>query len=107
MSAFPTIAISGSIMTLTVLAGLVLATSASAQTIHPVHRKVHPSAPRIEQPLPRSDELQMSTSVSPGSQNHYYSDTISSFHTDWMDMSSRYGQSPSNVYNTGEPLFRF
>jgi hypothetical protein len=100
MSAFPTVAISGLIMSLALMAGLVLATNASAQTIRQTaHRKVHPSAPRVEQPLPRSDELQMSTSVSTGSENHYYSDTIASFHTDWMDMSSRYGQSPSNEYN--------
>ena len=110
MPAFPRSAIAGTITALAVIAALALSASASAQTSHrPIHRKIHVLAPRLpdESPLAPGVDLRTSTSAATGSENHYFSDTVAAGHTDLMDNSFRYGQSPSTRYNSSEPLFRF
>jgi hypothetical protein len=97
----------GSIAGLSMVLGLALTSSAGAETVrHPAHHKVHPIA--REWPLAPGVELHTSTFASPGSENHYYSDTVASSHSDLMDMSHRYMQSASPLYNdTPDPLFQF
>jgi hypothetical protein len=108
MPAFSRSAIAGSIIALT--ATIALSTNAGAETAHrPLHHRAHVAAPwrPVEQPLAPGVELRASTSASEGSENHYYSDTVASGHSDLMDNTFRYGQSPSTQYNSSEPLFRF
>lgn len=103
-------AFAGSLTALTVVAALMLAADASAQTPQkPAHRKVHASAPRQPNASPLSPgvELQTSTSAAVGSENHYFSDTVASSHTDLMDQNYRYGQTGSPRFDSTEPLFRF
>jgi len=103
-------ALVSAIAALTVVAALALAADASAQTLQkPAHRKVHAPAPRPPRILPVAPgvELQSSTSAAEGSENHYFSDTVGSSHTDLMDQSFRYGQTASPRFDAGEPLFRF
>ncbi|SRR5579863_2291470 len=94
----------------TVVATLAFVADANAQTPQkPAHRQVRAStlrAPR-ELPLAPGTELSASTSAAEGSENHYFTDTIGSSHTDLMDQSFRYGQMPSPRFDSGEPLFRF
>lgn len=102
--------LASAITALTVVAALALVADASAQTLQkPAHRKVHASAPRPPDasPIAPGVELQMSTSTAEGSENHYFSDTVGSSHTDLMDQSFRYGQSASPRFDSTEPLFRF
>src|ERR1700683_4372983 len=101
MSAFPKGAIFGPLMALALIAALALSANATSQALHqPVHKKIHALAPRrlIERPLAPGVELQTSTYVNGGSENHYYSDTIAATHTDLMDHEYRYGQAPSPQY---------
>jgi hypothetical protein len=110
MSAFAKVAILGPVTALALIAGLALTAGANAQTLHqPVHKKIQAQAPRrlVERPFAPGVELRTSTSVSEGSENHYFSDTVASTHTDLMDHGYRYGQSPTPEYDEGEPLFRF
>jgi hypothetical protein len=108
MSAFSRSAVVGSIVALAAV--FALSTNANAQTAHrPIHHKVHTAARwrPVESPLAPGVELRASTSASEGSENHYFSDTVAAGHTDLMDNTFRYGQSPSTQYNSSEPLFRF
>ena len=110
MPAFPRSAIAGSIIALSTVAALTLSVNASAQTAHrPIHHKVHTLAPRQPDmsPLAPGVELRASTSAATGSENHYFSDTVATGHSDLMDNTFRYGQSPTARYNSDEPLFRF
>jgi hypothetical protein len=103
-------AFAGSMTALAVVAMLTLVADASAQTLHkPAHRKVHALAPQPPKasPLAPGVELQTSTSAAAGSENHYFSDTVASSHTDLMDLSYRYGQTASPRFDSTEPLFRF
>jgi hypothetical protein len=97
----------GSIVGLSAIFGLALTSGANAETARrPVHHKVHPVA--REWPLAPGVELHTSTSASPGSENHYYSDTVASSHSDLMDMSHRYMQQTQPLYNnTPDPLFEW
>ena len=97
----------GAIAALFAVIGFSLATGASAETTRPkVHHK-HIAATRLA-PLPPGVELHTSTYVTPGSENHYYSDTVATSHSDLMDMSYRYGQASPPLYNnTPDPLFQF
>jgi hypothetical protein len=100
-------AIVGSVQALALIAAIGLSAGAQAQTAHrTVHHKVHTVAPRAPDFAPGT-ELHASTSASPGSENHYYSDTVASGRADLLDLSYRYGQSPTVLYNSAEPLFRF
>jgi hypothetical protein len=108
MPAFSRSAIAGSIIALT--ATFALSTNADAQTAHrPAHHRTNVATPwrPVERPLAPGVELRASTSASEGSENHYFSDTVAAGHTDLMDNTFRYGQSPSTQYNSSEPLFRF
>ena len=97
----------GAIAALFAVVGLSLATGASAETTRPAVHHKHVVAGRLA-PLPPGVELRTSTYASPGSENHYYSDTVASSHSDLMDMSYRYGQASPPLYNnTPDPLFRF
>ena len=111
MPAFPKSPAASSLAALAMLAALTLAASASAQTSHrPVHHRTHMTAQRnfrLESPLAPGVELRASTYANPGSENHYYSDTVAAGHADLQDIRYRYGQSPSTQYNSAEPLFRF
>ncbi|MGO8800300.1 MAG: hypothetical protein ACLQE9_02915 [Roseiarcus sp.] len=102
--------LAGAITALTAVAAFALVADASAQTLpKPAHRNVQASAPRPSKmaPLAPGVDLQASTSAAEGSENHYFTDTIGSSHTDLTDQSFRYGQSPSPRFDSGEPLFRF
>jgi hypothetical protein len=108
MPAFLRSAIAGS--ALTMVAALALSGNASAQTSHrTIHHKVHVMAARRPDPLPLAPgvELRASTYADPGSENHYFSDTVAAGRTDLQDNTFRYGQSPTERYNSSEPLFRF
>ncbi|MGA2044161.1 MAG: hypothetical protein ABSG83_12420 [Roseiarcus sp.] len=92
------------------VAGLTAATCARAETTQHRHKdKTHAIAvaPRRAPDLAPGVELRASTYASPGSENHYYSDTVASSHSNLMDMTHRYGQSTAPEYNSSEPLFRF
>jgi len=107
MPGYPRAANIVAIAALTVILGFASATEAGAQVArHAVHHKVHAAVSRLA-PLAPGVELHTSTSVSPGAENHYYSDTVASSHSDLMDMSHRYGQSTAPQYNSAEPLFQF
>jgi hypothetical protein len=102
--------IAGAIAALTVVTTIAFVAEASAQTAQkPAHRHVRASPPRAPRELPIAPgvELSASTSAAEGTENHYFSDTIGSSHTDLMDQSFRYGQAPSPRFDSGEPLFRF
>lgn len=110
MPAFPIGAIARSMMALATVAALTFSANANAQTTRPVHHKVHVAAPRrpYVQPLAPGTELQTSTYANPGSENHYYSDTVASSHAHLMDLDNRFGQSSAPEYNsTPDALFRF
>jgi hypothetical protein len=111
MPAFTKSAIASTMAALAMAAGLVLTWSAEAQTTHrPIHRKIHALTPRQPDlsPLAPGAELHPGTYASPGSENHYYSDTVASSHEDLMELTHRFGQSTQPVYNsTPDPLFRF
>jgi hypothetical protein len=111
MPAFPKSPAAGSLAGLAMLAALTLSVNASAQTSHrPIHHRTHVAAQRhflAESPLAPGVELRASTYANPGSENHYYSDTVAAGHADLQDIRYRYGQSPSTQYNSAEPLFRF
>jgi hypothetical protein len=98
----------GAIAALFAVIGLSVATGASAETARPtVHHHKHAVVAHLA-PLPPGVELRTSTYASPGSENHYYSDTVASSHSDLMDMSYRYGQASPPLYNnTPDPLFQF
>jgi hypothetical protein len=92
------------------ICGLAASSMAGAQAMdRPIHHKAktHVAARRDGSPTAPGVELRASTSASPGSENHYYSDTVASSHSDLMDMTHRYGQSSAPQYNSSEPLFRF
>jgi hypothetical protein len=95
---------------LTVVAALAFVANANAQTPQkPAPRQVRASplrAPR-ELPLAPGVDLSASTSAAEGTENHYFTDTVGSSHTDLMDQGFRYGQAPSPRFDSGEPLFRF
>lgn len=110
MPAFQKSALAGSIIPLAMLAALSLPANAAEQTRHrPVHHKVHSMAQRQPDlaPLAPGFELGTSTYADQGSENHYYSDTVAAGHSDLLDLTYRYGQSPTTRYNSAEPLFRF
>ena len=110
MPAFPRSPVAGSVAALAMVAALTLAANASAQTSHrPIHHRTHVAAPRypVDSPLAPGVELRASTYANPGSENHYYSDTVAAGVSDLQDIRYRYGQSPSTQYNSAEPLFRF
>jgi hypothetical protein len=110
MPRFPRNAIAGSILALATAATLALSANANAQASHPpIHHKIHAVASHRPDmsPLAPGVELHASTSTWPGSENHYFSDTVASGHSDFMDPTFRYGQSPSTRYNDDDPLFRF
>jgi hypothetical protein len=107
MPSFSRSAIIGSAYALALLAAMGLSAGAQAQTAHrTVHHKIHTVAPRAPDFAPGT-ELHASTYAAPGSENHYYSDTVASGRADLMDLSYRYGQSPTVLYNSAEPLFKF
>jgi len=93
------------------VAGLTAANCVSAETAqHQIRHKDKTHAALVRGralPLAPGVELRASTSASPGSENHYYSDTVASSHSDLTDMTHRYGQSSAPRYNSEEPLFRF
>jgi hypothetical protein len=100
----------GSIAALTVVATLAFVANANAQTPQkPPHRQVRASTVRPPRDLPIAPgvELSASTSAAEGTENHYFTDTVGSSHTDLMDQSFRYGQTSSPRFDSGEPLFRF
>jgi hypothetical protein len=111
MPAFPRSPVAGSFAALAMVAALALSANANAQTSHrPVHHRTHVAAQRhlpVESPLAPGTELRASTYANPGSENHYYSDTVAAGVSDLQDIRYRYGQSPSTQYNSAEPLFRF
>jgi hypothetical protein len=110
MPASPRSPVAGSIAVLAMAAALTFSVNASAQTSHrPIHHRAHATGPRkpLYAPLAPGVELQTSTYADPGSENHYYSDTVAAGHADLQDIRFRYGQSPSTQYNSDEPLFRF
>jgi hypothetical protein len=91
-------------------AGLTAATCASAETAPHRHKDKTQAAAMAHRRAPElapGVELRASTYASPGSENHYYSDTVASSHSDLMDMTHRYGQSTAPEYNSSEPLFQF
>jgi hypothetical protein len=103
----PAITKKGAIVALSAFIGLSVATSASAETMRQTVHHKHAVAARLA-PLPPGVELRASTSATVGSENHYYSDTVASSHSDLMDISHRYGQSTAPLYNnTPDPLFEF
>jgi hypothetical protein len=110
MPAFPKSPVAGSIAVLAMAAALTFSANAGAQTSHrTIHHRTHVASPRkpLYAPLAPGVELQTSTYADPGSENHYYSDTVAAGHADLQDIRFRYGQSPSTQYNSDEPLFRF
>jgi hypothetical protein len=107
MPAFPRSPVAGSIAAMAMAAALTFSVNASAQTSHrPAHHRTHVASPQhpVYAPLAPGVDL---TYANPGSENHYYSDTVAAGHADLQDIRYRYGQSPSTQYNSDEPLFRF
>ena len=100
-------ATTGAIAALSIVLGFSMGTGASAETVrHAVHHK-HAVVGRLPT-LPPGVELHTSTSASVGSENHYYSDTVASSHSDLTDLTHRYGQSTPPLYNSNAaPLFEF
>jgi hypothetical protein len=98
------------IAAVTVVATLAFVADANAQTApKPAHRQVRAAAVRAPRELPPAPGVELSASsyAAPGSENHYFTDTVGSSYTDLTDQSFRYGQAPSPRYDAGEPLFRF
>ena len=100
----------GPLAALAIVSILASVVDANAQAMQkPAHRQVRASAARAPRQLPLAPgvELSASTSAAQGTENHYFSDTVGSSHTDLMDQTFRYGQTTSPHFDSGEPLFRF